>query len=174
MRVAGSTVSPSLDLGQSSAWRDVGGLQEICGEEPLHDLQQALGGTYPYRPISAFPNHRGIRVAFLSKHPVDEQVDIVDFPMSPAPNIHNLSATGEATPNNRMGRGALRIRVTKNGLTVDLITTHLKSKLLAFSRPGGSGFTPRDEAERAQIAGIALMQRMAEAVALRIRINEFL
>jgi hypothetical protein len=44
-----------------------------------------------------------------------------------------------------MGRGALRVRVTKDNLTVDLITAHLKSKLLTF--PGGR-FTPRNEEER--------------------------
>jgi endonuclease/exonuclease/phosphatase family metal-dependent hydrolase len=149
-------------------------LQEIGGLEPLHDLQQALGGTYPNRAISAFPDGRGIRVAFLSKHAVDQQEDIVDFPPGPALEIHGLTATGESTPINRMGRGALRIRATVNGLTVDLITAHLKSKLLTFPRPGGSSFTPRDEEERAQVAGIALMRRTAEAVTLRIRVNGFL
>src|SRR6185295_2610880 len=49
-----------------------------------------------------------------------------------------------------------------------------KSKLLTFPRLGGSSFKPRDEDERAQVAGIALMRRMAEAVTLRMRINAFL
>ena len=153
---------------------DVVALQEVGGEEPLHDLQQALDGTYPHRAISAFPDGRKIRVAFLLKRAVDEQEDIADFPPGPALDIHDLTATGSSTPINRMGRGALRIRVTKNGLTVDLITAHLKSKLLTFPRPGGSSFTPRDEEERAQAAGIALMRRMAEAVTLRVRINSLL
>jgi endonuclease/exonuclease/phosphatase family metal-dependent hydrolase len=153
---------------------DVVALQEIGGEEPLHDLQQALGETYPHRAVSAFPDRRGIRVAFLSKHTLEEQADIVDFPPGPALDIHDLTATGDATPITRMGRGALRIRVTKDALTVDLITAHLKSKLLTFPRPGGSSFEPRDEEERAQVAGIALMRRMAEAVTLRIRANAFL
>jgi endonuclease/exonuclease/phosphatase family metal-dependent hydrolase len=152
---------------------DIVALQEIGGEEPLHDFQQALGGTYPHRAVSAFPDRRGIRVAFLSKLAVDELADpdIVDFPPGPALDIHDLTETGGSTPITRMGRGALRIRVTKNDLTVDLITAHLKSKLLSFPRPGGSSFTPRDEEERAQVAGIALMRRMAEAVTLRIRAN---
>jgi endonuclease/exonuclease/phosphatase family metal-dependent hydrolase len=154
---------------------DVVALQEIGGEEPLHDLQQALGGSHPHHAVSAFPDHRGIRVAFLSKHAVDEQTGIVDFPPGPALDIHDLSPTGESTPINRMSRGALCIRVTKNGMTIDLITAHLKSKLLAFPRPGGkSSFAPRDETERAQVAGIALMRRTAEAVTLRLRVNELL
>ncbi len=132
---------------------DVVALQELGGEEPLRDLQQALGGAYPHRGVSAFPDRRGMRVAFISKHPVDEPPeDIVDLPPGPALDIHGLGPTGEAVPIDRMGRGALRIRLTKNGLTVDLITAHLKSKLLTFPRPGGMSFSPRDEAERAQAA----------------------
>ena len=154
---------------------DVVALQEIGGEEPLHDLQQALGGTYPHRAVSAFPDRRGIRVAFLSKHAVDEQADIVEFPPGPVLSLHGFAAPGDSTSINRMSRGALRLRVTKNGLTVDLITAHLKSKLLTFPRPGGrSSFTPRDEEERAQVAGIALIQRTVEAVTLRIRASAFL
>jgi endonuclease/exonuclease/phosphatase family metal-dependent hydrolase len=154
---------------------DVVALQEIGGDEPLHDLKQSLGGTYTHQAVSAFPDRRGIRVAFLSKHMLDEPAeDIVDFPPGPALDINGFSETGNSTPINRMGRGALRVRVTKNGLTVDLITAHLKSKLLTFPRPGGSSFTPRDEEERAQVAGIALLQRTAEAVTLRIRANALL
>ena len=74
-----------------------------------------------------------------------------------------------------MGPGALRIRVTKEGLTVYLITAHLKSKLLSFPRFGvQTSFAPRDEEERAQVAGLALERRTAEAVTLRIRANELL
>jgi endonuclease/exonuclease/phosphatase family metal-dependent hydrolase len=112
---------------------DVVALQEIGGDEPLHDLKQALGGTYMHHAVSAFPDRRGIRVAFLSKHMLDEPAeDIIDFPPGPALDINGLTETGNSTPINRMGRGALRVRVTKNGLTVDLITAHLKSKLLTF------------------------------------------
>jgi endonuclease/exonuclease/phosphatase family metal-dependent hydrolase len=153
---------------------DVVALQEIGGEhgeEPLDDLQQALGGSHPHRALSAFRDGRDILVAFLSKHAVDKREDIVDFPEGPALDIHDLDEAGNPKPINRMGRGALRVRVTKEGLTVDLITAHLKSKLLTF--PGGR-FTPHNEGERAQVAGIALMRRMAEAVTLRIRVNGLL
>jgi endonuclease/exonuclease/phosphatase family metal-dependent hydrolase len=156
---------------------DVVALQEIIGDEPLHDLKQSLGGTYIHHAVSAFHDlHRGIRVAFLSKHMLDEPAeDVVDFPPGPALDINGLTEMGNAIPINRMSRGALRVRVTKNGLTVDLITAHLKSKLLTFLRLGGRrSFMPRDEEERAQVAGIALMQRTAEAVTLRIRANALL
>jgi endonuclease/exonuclease/phosphatase family metal-dependent hydrolase len=153
---------------------DVVALQEIGGEEPLHDLQQILGGLYPFHAISAFRDQRGIRVAFLSKHAVLAQSDIVDFPLGPALTIHDLTPSGTMIPITRLGRGALRIRITKDDLTADLITAHLKSKLLTFPRSNGSSFTPRDEAERAQVAGIALLRRTAEAVTLRLRVNALL
>jgi hypothetical protein len=58
---------------------------------------------------------------------------------------------------------------------VDLLSCHLKSKLLSFRRPGGkTSFVPRDEGERAQVAGIALMRRAVEAVTLRMRANALL
>jgi hypothetical protein len=41
------------------------------------------------------------------------------------------------------------VRVVKEGLKVDLISCHLKSKLLSFPRPLGTRFTPRNEGERA-------------------------
>src|SRR5215210_338300 len=143
---------------------DVVALEEVGGDGALEDLQTALDGAYPHREVSAFPDGRGIRVAFLSKHEVEEKEEVVEFPEGPALDINDITATGEAKPIDRMGRGALRVRVAKEGLAVDLITVHLKSKLLSFRRPGGrTTFVPRDEGERAQVAGIALMRRTAEA-----------
>jgi endonuclease/exonuclease/phosphatase family metal-dependent hydrolase len=153
---------------------DVVALQEVGGEGALADLQGALDGTYPHREVSAFPDRRGIRVAFLSRHAVEEREDVVEFPEGPALDINDITATGGAKPVDRMGRGALRVRVAKEGLGVDLITCHLKSKLLSFPRPWGTSFTPRDEGERAQVAGIALMRRMAEAVTSRMWANDLL
>lgn len=153
---------------------DVLALQEVGGLEPLNDLRQVVGG-YPHHAISAFPDGRGIRVAFLSKQPLaGPQVDTVDFPPGPALDIHDLTATGSSVPITRMSRGTLRIRVQKEGLTVDVITAHLKSKLLTFPRPGGSSFAPRNENERAQIGGIALLKRTAEAVTIRMHANSLL
>jgi endonuclease/exonuclease/phosphatase family metal-dependent hydrolase len=150
---------------------DVVALQEVGGEEPLQDLQEALGNTYSNRAISAFPDGRGIRVAFLSRLAIQMRTDLADFPAGPALEVRELTATGEPRLVSRMGRGALRIRVVKEDLTVDLITAHLKSKLLTF--PGGR-FFPDDEEERAQVAGLALERRTAEAVTLRIRANDLL
>jgi endonuclease/exonuclease/phosphatase family metal-dependent hydrolase len=63
-----------------------------------------------------------------------------------------------------MRRPALRARITADGRTVDLVTCHLKSKLLSF--PGGR-FTTSDEDERARFGVYALNQRGAEAATVR-------
>jgi endonuclease/exonuclease/phosphatase family metal-dependent hydrolase len=153
---------------------DVVALQEIGGDGPLRDLQQALDGTYPHRVVSTSPDARGSRVGFISTLPIDEKIEIVDFPSGPALEINDITASGGSEPVVRMSRGALQIRVTKDGMSLNLINAHLKSKLLTFPRPGNDSFTPRDEGERAQVAGIALMKRMAEALTLRIHINSML
>jgi hypothetical protein len=54
--------------------------------------------------------------------------------------------------------------VETEGTAVDVISCHLKSKLLSF--PGGR-FNPKDEGERAQFAVYALNRRAAEAAAVR-------
>ena len=153
---------------------DVVALQEVGGDEPLEDLQAELGGAFPHRVSSVFPDKRGIRVAFLSKRPIDDNEDIVRFPRGPALDIHDIDAAGASVPISQMGRGALRVQIRIGGMAVNLVTAHLKSKLLSFPRQGGSSFSPRDENERTQVAGIALMRRMAEAVTLRAWANPFL
>ncbi|MBA2712680.1 MAG: hypothetical protein H0U55_03875, partial [Rubrobacteraceae bacterium] len=130
--------------------------------------------AYPHSEISAFPDARGIRIAFLSKHEVIDKEDVVEFPEGPALDVHDLTADGGTKPVDRMDRGALRVRVAKEGLEVDLVACHLKSKLLSFPRPWGASFIPRDEGERAQAAGIALERRTAEAVTMRLWANGLL
>ncbi len=48
--------------------------------------------------------------------------------------MSDLSAGSGSEPVTRMGRGALRVRVRKQRIAVDLLTVHLKSKLLSFPR----------------------------------------
>ncbi|MCO6450854.1 MAG: endonuclease/exonuclease/phosphatase family protein [Caldilineales bacterium] len=153
---------------------DVVALQEIGGLEPLQDLQEALAGTYRHRAISAFPDSRGIRVAFLSRLLIERTTDLVDFAQGPAMDVHYVDPLGSTIPLRRFGRGALHIHVSKDGREIDVITAHLKSKLLSYPRPWGTSFAPKDETERAQMAGLALMRRMAEAVTLRMAANDLL
>lgn len=153
---------------------DVIAFQELGGEDALRDLQDATAGSYPHLRVSGAPDGRGIRVGFLSRHAIIAAEDIVDFAPGPASFVVDLDNRGRIMPLTRMGRGGLRIRVAADGGTVDLITVHLKSKLLSFRRPFGTSFQPRDEEERAQVAAIALARRTAEAVSVRIRADALL
>jgi endonuclease/exonuclease/phosphatase family metal-dependent hydrolase len=109
---------------------------------------------------SAFPDPRGIRVGFLSRLPLGAVDEARRFPDRLLPV--QLDDAGNRTA--EMGRAALRVRVDAGGRQVDLVTCHLKSKLLAF--PGGR-FDARDEGERARFGAYALYRRAAEAVTLR-------
>lgn len=153
---------------------DVLALQEIGAQDALADLQLALGGDYPHR-AAASPDARGIRVGFLSRLKFQGAArQIAEFPPGPALAIQGLGADGLPRPATHMGRAALHVRVRKAGRYVNLVNAHLKSKLLSFTRPNGVSFSPRDEAERAQVAGIALHRRTAEAVTLRVYANGLL
>jgi hypothetical protein len=90
-----------------------------------------------------------------------------DFP----PGLAPVQVDDDGGTLDEMGRGALRVRVTADGRDVDLITAHLKSKLLTFP---GERFEPRDEDERARFAGYALYRRASEAVTLRAYANGLL
>lgn len=70
-----------------------------------------------------------------------------------------------------LGRPGLRARVALHGTSLDIVSVHLKSKLLSF--PGGR-FAPRDEDERARFAVYALHRRAAEACGLRTYLTALL
>ena len=154
---------------------DVIAFQEIGGQNDddvrsIEALQLRLAGEYPHRAISPFPDGRHIRVAFLSRLELKRvSGDIRNFPPGPLASVPDFSG-GSTT---RMGRGALKVEVEPaSGITIRLVTLHLKSKLLTFPREGGgTAFQPRSENERAFAAGIALMRRAAEAVTVRSFIN---
>lgn len=155
---------------------DVVALQEVGSKDAFEDLVKSLAGRYPHTQLSAKPDSRGIRVGFLSKLAIEEHEDIVDFPKLGLPSVQ--STAGEADPDGitQLSRGALRVLVKpKPNLSVHLLNAHLKSKLLSFPSQGGRPrFTTNDENERARVAGIALLQRTAEAVTLRVAANDLL
>ena len=76
----------------------------------------------------------------------------------------------------KIGRGALLIKIKpKDNFYISFITAHLKSKLLTYPSTSGSPrFNPKNENERTQISGIALLKRTAEAVSLRVKANDIL
>lgn len=155
---------------------DVLAVQEVGDTESFDDLVAKLQGNYPHTQLSANPDARGIRVGFLSKLAIEDSEEIVDFPQTGLPSVPGIDREGNLDNATRLSRGALRILVQpKQGSPVHLITAHLKSKLLTFpSQSGGPRFSTEDENERARVAGIALLQRTAEAVTLRVKVNELL
>lgn len=137
---------------------DVLAVQEVGDPDALDDLATEAGGTW--HTALADPDGRGIRVGFLSRPPLTAVEQVSAFPAGLRPVQVDDTDTGITV----MGRPALAVRVEAAGRILDLLTCHLKSKLLTF--PGGR-FTPHDEAERARYAVYALNRRAAEAATVR-------
>ena len=136
-------------------------LQEVGEPEALDDLRERLDGAWESR-LSEFPDERGIRVGFLLRSAPTGVEELREFPEQLEP----VQVDDDGDTIGRMGRGALRVRVPLgSGEEVDLITCHLKSKLVRF--PGGR-FAPRDEGERARYAAFGLFRRAAEALTVRM------
>ena len=152
---------------------DVLALQEIGSESnnghPLNDLQSKLNGQYPHKALSSYPDLRGIRVGFLSRFLINDADEFATFASGELSSVPNWYPSA---PSTRMGRGALRIDVEPiAGVTVRLVTIHLKSKLITY--PGGR-FAPQNENERAIGAGLGLLRRTAEAATVRQYLNGLL
>ncbi|HET6918743.1 MAG TPA: endonuclease/exonuclease/phosphatase family protein, partial [Jiangellaceae bacterium] len=120
-------------------------------------LTARLDGTW--HTALADPDGRGIRVGVLSRRAMTEVEQVRAFPGRLAP----VQVDDDGTTISELGRPALRVRV-HGEVSVDVISVHLKSKLLTF--PGGR-FNPRDEDERARYAVYALHRRAAEAAGVR-------
>ncbi|WP_211232881.1 endonuclease/exonuclease/phosphatase family protein [Solirubrobacter soli] len=133
---------------------DVLAVQEVGDEQAFEDLLSVLTGDYRSR-LSPDADDRGIRVGFLAKHDFEDVERIRAFPAGTDP----VRLEDDGTTTTEMGRGALRVRVAG----IDLITAHLKSKLLTY----GGRFQPKDEDQRARYAGYALELRAQEAITLR-------
>lgn len=143
---------------------DVVALQEIGSPAALADLQQGLGGNYPHACLSQYPDARGIRVAFLSRLAIESSEHIHEL----EPNAVLAIRQENGTPVTTLRRGALRIRIGVRGEPVDILTAHLKSKLLSFPSPrGGTAFSTTDESLRNRIASLSLAERTAETVTIR-------
>ena len=93
--------------------------------------------------------------------------------MSTSPPTHPGSAghRGRRRQHHHRGRaGSLGDHYTHDdGLSVDALTVHFKSKLLSFPgrTPGQTRFNTQDESERARYGLYALDQRATEAVTAR-------
>jgi endonuclease/exonuclease/phosphatase family metal-dependent hydrolase len=140
---------------------DVLAVQEVGDPAALQDLAKALDGEGYDHHETANPDGRGIRVGFLSRLPLLDVHQVATFP---AP-LRPIQVDDTPTDETAMGRPALVAGVvTRMGTRIDLVTCHLKSKLLTF--PGGA-FSTRDDALRARYGAYALYRRTAEAVTVR-------
>jgi predicted extracellular nuclease len=152
---------------------DVLAVQEVGNPDALADLVAEAGGDWTVRTASVEPGQsHPIRVGFLSRLPLTEITEYRSFPAKVDP-IQVEDAGPEVSV---MGRAALRVRVEVAGTTIDIVTCHLKSKLLSFP-PGPNGktrFDTRDEGERARYAFYALTRRAAEAATVRAAATELL
>ncbi|MGH3622900.1 MAG: endonuclease/exonuclease/phosphatase family protein, partial [Sciscionella sp.] len=133
-------------------------VQEVGDPEALDDLAGRLDGTWHTETADA--DGRGIRVGVLSRLALSGAEQVTAFPEVLRP----VQVDDDGGTMTKMGRPALRVRVESGGTTLDLLSCHLKSKLLTF--PGGR-FSPDDENERARFAAYALNRRTAEAVTVR-------
>jgi hypothetical protein len=133
----------------------------------LQELLGRVGGAW-HTAVSTHPDPRGIRVAFASRLPITSITEVSPFAAGIAPvQSDDHGATATAT-----SRGVLNIAVTIAGIgPVQLVTTHMKSKLLTY--PNGR-FQPRDEDERARFGAYALYKRAAEAATVRTHMTQLL
>ena len=120
---------------------DVLAVQEVGQPAALDDLVQRLSGSWT-TTLSAHPDPRGIRVGFLSRSAPTTSTEIVAFPQVLQP-VQIGDAPADRTT--VMGRGGLHIHLQVDGAGWDLITVHLKSKLLP-TRVGASTPSTRTNA----------------------------
>lgn len=137
---------------------DVLAVQEVGDPEALSDLVGRLDGSWRFE--LADPDQRGIRVGVVSTRALTRVEQFSDFP----DGLHPVQVDDDGTTIHTAGRPALRVRFRAGGRNVDVVSCHLKSKLLTF---GEDRFSPSDEDQRARYAVYALCRRAAEAATVR-------
>lgn len=146
---------------------DIVALQEVLDQDALTDLAKKLG----FHSYAAAPDGRGNRVAFLTRTAATQEPSAIDeWQLAPGVEVRDFADTGTIKSVPRFPRPALIITVLHNGKPVDIVTAHLKSKLLTFR----GKFSTTDETLRAQTAYFALERRAAEATTLREHVTQLL
>ncbi|MEU1267575.1 endonuclease/exonuclease/phosphatase family protein [Streptomyces sp. NPDC005799] len=143
------------------------GVQEVGDPQALEDLLGMVGGDW-HTELSQHPDHRGIRVGFVSRTPLRVLSDTNAFPAKLRPVQEDDSGTEVSAA----GRGFLAVEVATDAGPLRVAVAHLKSKLLSY--PPGDRFFPHDEGERARYGAYALYRRAAEATTLRALADELL
>jgi hypothetical protein len=108
---------------------DVLAVQEVGDAAALENLRGRLAGDW-HVELSPDDDRRGIRVGFLSRLPLSDVERVRAFPAGTAP----VQLDDDGATTTQMGRGALRVRVAVDATAVDLVTCHLRSKLLSYPR----------------------------------------
>ncbi len=140
------------------------GVQELGDAESLGDLAAALGGSYPHLAQSEPGEESPVRVGLLSRLPILERELLRDFPRG-----CTLRLSPRGTPVARsFSRPVLRLRLElPDGGDFSLYVLHLKSRrplLLEGEDPEDADAVARGQAR-------SLLQRAAEALALRLVVN---
>jgi len=145
---------------------DVVALQEILDLNALQDLADGLG----FHHFAATPDGRGNRVAILTRNAPSQSQQIDQWRLAQGVEVHRFDNNGNVQVMQQFSRPAFRITVAHDGGQIDIVTAHLKSKLLTF----GGNFSTTDETLRAHTAYFALERRAAEATSLREYVTDLL
>jgi endonuclease/exonuclease/phosphatase family metal-dependent hydrolase len=146
---------------------DVVALQEILDLNALQDIANRLG----FHHFAAMPDGRGNRVAFLTRDALAlPPLQLDQWQLAQGVEVRDFNVNGTVEVISQLPRPAFQITVTHNGGEIDVITAHLKSKLLTF----GGNFSTTNETLRAQTAYFALERRAAEATSLREHVTRLL
>ncbi|UCD58390.1 MAG: endonuclease/exonuclease/phosphatase family protein, partial [Candidatus Hydrogenedentota bacterium] len=146
---------------------DVVALQEILDLNALQDLANGLG----FQLFAATPDGRGNRVAFLTRDATVQPPQQIDqWQLAQGVEVRRFDDNGNIEVMPRFSRPAFQITVAHAGGEIDLVTAHLKSKLLTFR----GNFSTTNEMLRAHTAYFALERRAAEATSLREHVTSLL
>lgn len=145
---------------------DVVALQEVLDAAPLYDLAAELYFQY----FIADPDCRGNRVAFLTCNPPTQHQQIVQWQLPANTIIQRFDSDCNIEIFDKSPCPAYQVTVSHGNHGIDIITAHLKSKLLTFS----GNFSTSDETLQAQTAVFALKLRVAEATTLREHVSDLL
>ena len=146
---------------------DVVALQEILDLNALQELANRLG----FHHVAAMPDDRGNRVAFLTRNaPALPARQIDQWQLAQGIEVRDFDSNGAVRVLPQFPRPTLQITIAHDSEEIDIVTAHLKSKLLTF--PGG--FSTSNETLRAHTAYFALERRAAEATSLREHVTGLL
>lgn len=142
---------------------DIVGLQEIAQAEAFEDLFELVKGTYPHSVLGEKGGGSGLRVGFLSKHPVLHSESHV---APPPEGLLRLEPDGDPILES-FRRPILGASFQVAGKVLTLLSVHLKAK-----RPDFFDSEPTPErgggpVDLTRAIGRSLITRAAESVGLR-------